>query len=106
MEATTDPYDCSRFEGLEVQRVGIEATYDFGIRGGQDLKTPIEQEAINGVGADTTPHAIGRLEHLALDTGATEILRTGQTSETGAHDHDWTHHRPRRVTMSESRGRP
>ena len=106
MEATADPYDCAGFERLEVQRVDVEATYDFGIGGEQDLKTPIEQEAVNGVGAHTTPHAIGGLEHLALDTGATEILRTGQTSETGTHDHDWTHHCPRRVTMSESRARP
>ena len=57
------------------------------------MKTPIEQEPIDCVGPDTTTDSIRRLEHLAFDPGTGEILRAGQTGETGTHDYDVACHK-------------
>jgi hypothetical protein len=54
---------------------------------------------------DTTTDLVARLEHLAFDTGATEILPTRQTSETCTHDHDVAGHEISRCD-AHNNGRP
>lgn len=88
VKSTSHAHHGAWFEQAELERIEVEALLRLGIRGEHDLEAAIEQESVDRVAADAATHAIGSLEHPAVDTCASEILRAHEAGETRAHDDD------------------
>ena len=88
MSAPLTPDERAGVERPQVERVHVELTTEFRVRGEHHLETTIEDEPVDHVGADATADAVARLQHDDLDPGCVERYRTRQPGETGADDHD------------------
>jgi hypothetical protein len=67
MEGIVAPDDGPRIEVLQLQRVEIEEPEALGVRIEVDLKSPVEEKPVDGIGADTAADAAGCLEDRGRD---------------------------------------
>ena len=79
-------------EGPEVERLEIQDGSRRRISSVEDLESPIQPEAVHGVGTDPPTYRVGALQHEHLSACGVELAGRGQPCEAGAdHDHIGAH---------------
>ena len=58
----------SGVEPLQIKRLVIEKLLGFGVRGDENLKPSVEEEAVDDVCADATADAVGSFEEQERDS--------------------------------------
>lgn len=58
------------------------------VRRRHHLEPPVEQEAVEGIGAGPSPGHVGRLEHVDVAPGPGEVVGRGKARQAGADHHD------------------
>src|SRR5690349_21261947 len=88
MEAPVDPHERTGVEAPQVQLVDAELMVGFRACGEQHLETAVEEEAVDGLGPDSTTDRIGSFENLDVDPTVVQEPRAREPGKSPAnHDH-------------------
>ncbi len=74
-------------EAPEAQGVQVEHGLGFRVGRQENLKAPVEQEAVDAVGSDAAPDFVVCLEQDNPQASILQVDRAAQARDAGAHDH-------------------